>query len=336
MRDLTRANELIATISKENPHITPIESGDFDLFQSFFAKEPHTYGNSWTYITQGMYGVGPNKLGYKYYDGKNLSAVCVYPKVEKPDQLVLFWIRPMGATMMSTIAEVSKKIHKDHGINVYAKKLFKEQNDQLLGSGFSDVSIFPWHSLYPMEDDSFPEQIIDIQHTVDTAKPLGVRERLGSANRYYESYVKDGSLTGKPLNECQSDAMRVLEEFFEYSKTHTKLPIISAIDDYCGMVTGVALHDTSLDKFVYLDEKPIGFYVAERQDSQQASMYALITLRAVSNHIVDYMMFDLFNRLVSQGVKYLNLGGSENENVDFFKKKFIPIKTQQMYWACLV
>ena len=61
-KELKQANNIIKEIAAENEYITPISPADHVLFEGMFDKEDqHTYGNSWIYVTQGTYGIGPNK-----------------------------------------------------------------------------------------------------------------------------------------------------------------------------------------------------------------------------------------------------------------------------------
>jgi len=73
MRDLKKANQLISEIARENKYISPVSLKDFDLFQRFFKREPHTYGNSWTYVVQGKYGIGPYGFGTNFISQKRLK-----------------------------------------------------------------------------------------------------------------------------------------------------------------------------------------------------------------------------------------------------------------------
>lgn len=335
MRDLSTANDLISRVAKDYPAISPLAPEDYPLFQKFFAKEPHTYGNSWTYITQGMYGIGPNKIGYKYFDGTNLSAVCVYPKIENPDTLVLYWIRPMGPTVIQIISTISKTLLKDFKLPTYIKKLFKNQHDQLIQAGFKEVTTFPWHTLYPAEDDTYPEQILKLANTLSVAETINNRKRINRALRYYERYKNDQLMASDNVEKHVEEAKSFLNDFFAYNNGHAKMPIISDASDYSAMVTGLSTHDTTQNKFIYYNKQAIGFYFLERQDTHYASLYALLSLREQANHVVDFMMFDMITALENQGIDYLNMGGSENANLNYFKKKFRPIRENQMYWVCL-
>ncbi len=106
MVDLSEVNKILDEIASSDPRISPVTLDDYALFQRFFDKEDkHTYGNSWTYVTQGVYGVGPNNLGYKYYDGDRLSIVALYPRIENPNVDMFYWIRPMGRGVEKIISD---------------------------------------------------------------------------------------------------------------------------------------------------------------------------------------------------------------------------------------
>jgi hypothetical protein len=334
MKDLSTANERISQIAKDYPAISPITPDDYPLFQQFFSKEPHTYGNSWTYIMQGMYGIGPNKLGYKYYDGTNLSAVCVYPKVEDPKVLVFYWIRPMGPSILDAINKISHEILTKHKTPSYAKKLFNNQYDQLKQFGFKDVSEFPWHSFYPAEDDTFPEQIYDVSKMLRSAEESDKDTQINRSLRYYHSIKKNLHITCAPIHEHVEDTKSLIDTFFELNDTTRAYPNISDPLDYYSMLH-VDTKPQMIENILYLNNKPVGFYVIEKQSNTHASQYATISMRNISNHIVDYMMFDVFYMLENQKIQYLNLGGSETQTLHLFKLKYQPVKELKMYWVTL-
>ncbi len=123
-KKLEKVNSIIKNIADENQFITPITLADYPLFESFFDLETkHTYGNSWIYVTQGTFGIGPEKLGYKYYDGKNLCTLSIYPKIEQPDTIMLYWVRPMGEGVLPIIAKIANQFKQKYGICYSVKKI---------------------------------------------------------------------------------------------------------------------------------------------------------------------------------------------------------------------
>lgn len=334
MTKLRKANNLIEKIRKIYPQITPITRKDYSLFQKFFQKEPHTYGNSWTYITQGMYGIGKNNLGFKYYDGKNLAAFCIYPKIEDPLVNAVFWIRPMGENIIEIINTISKEIFEKFHLPIYVKKILKKQFRHLLKNGFKTVLKFPWHTKCPLEDDSYPEHILDLKQTVNIAEKLGKTRQLNRSFCYYNQIKKDPSITFKSVFKHQREVKRILDVFFE-EKRKTDPFNVSKPTDYYNLFEEPAINHKIIEKIIFMNNRPVAFYFIEKQNKEYASQYAMISLRKISNHIADYLMFDMINILQKGNTKYLNLGGSEKSTLNDFKKKFRPVKENKMYWAAL-
>lgn len=332
MKDLTKANELIKKIAEKNSHITPITPTDFDLFQEFFEKERHTYGNSWTYITQGMYGIGPHNLGYKYYDGENISTLCIYPKADNPNIYACYWVRPMGPKILKIISTFSKQLLKENNMPTYVKKIFEDQFEFLVKQGFKNTSYLPWHPLSPSEDDTYPEQIINIEETLQLAENAKKNTRLHRTYKYYKFFKSEDILRFFPIYEKQIVAKKVLLHFFDnihLVKKHN----FSNPEDYFNIIEQPINNNKKLDYLIYQHEDAVGFCFVGKQTNNYASLYATITLRDLSNHIADYLIFKLLYDLKEQGIMYLNLGGSEDETLYLFKKKFRPKIEQQMYWA---
>lgn len=329
MKNLITANKIINEIAKANKNITPVTLSDLPLFQSFFDREPHTYGNSWTYVTQGVYGIGPNNLGYKYYDGKNLSMVCVYPKIEQPDVNVFYWIRPMGTDILEIISDISGQIKNIFSVPSYVKKLFKNQYDILLQNGFTGIEKFPWHTLSWEEDDTFPEQIVDVNKTVGLSKTLSRKKHLR------KSYVRtlqlnseyDIKISTKNFEKITWDLTR---DFFESKIIKDKKSFLSNENDYYNMIFANNNNSKVLRGYVSVNNRPLGYYVMEEQSSSYTSLYALIVLRDKLKFLVDLLLLEI---LKSIKTPYLNMGGSEDDGIHEFKKKFYPVNELDMFWV---
>ena len=278
MKNLSAANKLMIKIAETNKHLTPVTPDDLPLFQKFFQKEPHTYGNSWTYVTQGVYGIGPQNLGYKYYDGKNLSMVCVYPKIEQPKINVFYWIRPMGPNILDKILDISKENLSDYKLPTYAKKIFKNQFDYLKKGGFTDTKNFPWHTLSPSEDDSHAEQIYDVNKTM---RQLSIRSNTSSLKRLYNKIPKITEKYSISItdNNFQSKSWFVSRKFFHSEYIRSNKKNLSDEFDYYNMIFFNHRRKNLVRKIVLSNNLPVGFYVIEKQNELYSSIYALITLR---------------------------------------------------------
>jgi hypothetical protein len=328
MKNLDTANKILIEIAKNNQNITPVTLDDLPLFQNCFAKEPHTYGNSWTYVTQGVYGIGPNNLGYKYYDGTNLSMICVYPKIEQPDLNVFYWIRPMGPGILDVIAEISNKLYQQFSLPTYVKKIFSDQYDSLLKKGFVSIDKFPWHKYSPTEDDTFPEQIHNVRNLYMKIKSM----HRSSMKRIFMNSDKLTKRYAIEINDTnfKNTAWQIAQDFFNSEYIKLKKTNLSQAADYYNMIFNNPDRSTFTRQVVYSNKQPVGFFVVEKQNEKYSNFYALILLRHKLKFLADYIWLDIFKNLQTP---YLNTGGSEDEGIHKFKLKFLPETEQRMYWA---
>ncbi len=328
MRDLKKANHLIAEIARENKYISPVSFKDFDLFQKFFKKEPHTYGNSWTYVVQGKYGVGPYGLGYKYYDGKNLSSFSVYPKMEQPDVLCVYWTRPMGPNILDIINKYTKELLKLHATPSYVKKIFKDQFLYLKKKGFKDTSGFPWHSSCPSEDDTYPEIIVDAKATIENKSR---RETIKNILKRYSS-LSSRVIVGKITNDTQRQkAWKVAQDFFQQHLTSLS-ENISTSEDFYNVIFKSKYPGHEL--FLILENTlPRGVFDLNQLNKKYYSSYMALMLREECRNLNEFSIIYRCYHILKKGGLFLNLGGSETEGLNQFKIKFSIASTNQMYWA---
>jgi hypothetical protein len=333
MTEFVEANELMAKLAQQDNRFSPITPEDQKLYEAFFVNEDqHTYGNSWTYVTQSMFGIGPHNLGYKFYDGENLVTVAAFPKLEDPDTIALYWVRPLGKQILDLIVEKTQQILAETGHPSYIKKLFPEQHDYLISKGMKEVKDFPWHSSAPSEDDTYPEVVLDVEKTLEIASKLGKTRQLHRSEMNYEHFKKNPGLSFKGVHEDREGARKVLASFFETQATKSNANL-SVPEDYFNIISQEET-DQNVQKLIYIDGEPVGFYFSSIQ-GDTASLYATITMRRKFNQLVDFAVFDLLNELKARGIKYLNLGGSETESLKDFKQKFRPIQTITMQWVCI-
>ena len=329
MPNLETANNLMEEIIKTHKHFSHVSLEDYTIFQDFFDKENPSYGNSWTYVTQGVYGTGKNNLGYKYYDGKNLSMVEIYPRVENSNENIMYWVRPMGKDIEAIINGISKEVKDKYGLSTYTKKVFLDQFTNLKSLGFSDALSNPWHSFSHSEDDTFPELIFEREATLEMTKTVGRRRNIRKSLREAMKLEQEFQIVISDKN-FDKDSWMVANEYFNSVYPKKKLNI-SRAEDYYNMIFNNILNERLERKVIYLNQKPYGFYVIENNKlTQTAYVYALITLNKSIRYLSDYLLIYIFNNNSS---KFINIGGSEDIGIHNFKLKYKPIQEQQMYWA---
>ncbi len=328
MKDLKKANRLIEQIAKEYKEITPITLKDIPLFEKFFKKEPHTYGNSLTYVTQGKYGIGPNGLGYKYYDGKNLSSFSVYPHMEIPNTICVYWTRPMGPNILNIIEKISKDLLKEYRTPTYVKKIFKGQHDYLLKRNFKETDEFPWHSDSPSEDDTFPEIILDVKATVENTSD---RETIKNALKRYRTLKSLFTIKKITSDNQKKIAWQIAKKFFKQNLKTLESNVSTSYDFYNPIfVTKSPEYKTYL---ILKNAIPYGVYDLNKLDNTYYSIYMSLMLREKLRNLNEFSIIYRCNEVLQNGGLYLNMGGSETEGLNAFKNKFQVIKTNKMYWA---
>jgi hypothetical protein len=332
-KKLEKANSIIKEIVQNERYITPITPSDHALFDDFFDREKeHTYGNSWIYVTQGTFGIGPEKLGYKYDDGKNLCALAMYPKIEDPNTIVLYWIRPMGENILPIIAEYAERIKRKYGVCSYVKKLFPEQFEFLLQHGFSDVKHFPWHSTAPMEDDTYPEIIYDREKTREAILNTTKRHALGSTLRQILKLDRDNNVQLSSTN-FQKHAWDIVTFHFKKHGEFSKKTNVSSPADYYNTIFDNHIYNNGniQKKILFVNNKPLGFYVlSSNLTFDVTTLYSCIVKRDEYKCLADYLYIKWFDTATT---KYINLGGSEDDGIRNFKEKYLPTERKHMHWT---
>lgn len=328
--DLKRSNELMAELCKSDKRFSPISNNDQELFNFFFAKYgTNSYGDSWSYVTQGMYGIGDN-LGYKFYDGENLSAVCFYPRLEFEEQL-FYWVRPLGRNISEVVSDISHKIKDLFKVRIYVKKIDSNLLNILIDKGFNDISSKPWHSTAIAEDDTYPEIILDAQLTIDNPNKS---TRIENAMRQFNKLENTIRVTKIVKKEDRDKAWNVADKFFNQevrSLDHN----ISSKYDYYNLIYNPANFNYEMF-LIEKDEESVGFFDTYRLSGDTVSSYSALMLREEIGNLNDFSIIYTCRYCISQGLKYINLGGSETIGLNNFKTKFYINDEHKMYWVVLV
>ena len=326
--NLDKANKLIEKIAQSDNNITPASPADMPLFNEFLSQEPHTYGNSWTYVVQSKYGIGPYGLGYKYYDGTNLSSVSIYPKMENPDLLCFYWTRPMGPQILDIISKYSAELLDKYSTPTFLKKIFKEQFHYLQKKGFKETSYFPWHSKYPSEDDTYPEIIIDAKATVNN---YSNSETLKYSLKRYRNLLSRVRIIKIGEESLRMKAWKVADEFFRQQIPSLADNISTSFDYY--NVIFKSLYPGHELFLIEEKTKERGVFDLNKLDEQYYSIYMSLMLREKIQNLNEFSIIYRCHEILQKGGVYLNMGGSETKGLHNFKNKFSVARQNQMYWA---
>ncbi|MFH0818609.1 MAG: helix-turn-helix transcriptional regulator [Patescibacteria group bacterium] len=311
-----------------------ITSKDTKLFRNFLTKEKHnTYGNSFYYLCQAANGLGPDKLGLKYFDGEMLATIGIFNRVSLGGGWHFHIVHPMGKFEEEKLRSLATVMMEISGNPVYIKKINKSQTDILFNVGFSSIEQYSWHSQAMEEDDTFPEQTIEIKKIIKEIENPGRGELKDKYLRFISKY-KDciSSKNLEPLN--YSEAQNLVNQFFEYLEI--KEMHISTPSDYSNLIYCPPIGTNGRNYFtqiIYIDKKPCAFFAAEKITYDTVGLYANITLYQEYSYLSEYLIIYICKMLYAKGYKYLNLGGSETSGLFQFKDKFSPVDYRKMHWA---
>jgi len=318
-------NFLEKRLLKENEAITPITVDDYALFHQF----GNGYKNTLTYNAQAVNGRNPkgrsnNRLGLKYYDGNNLLTIGYFQR----NGTGHFHLIPCEASL-GKITDLAALLYQTSKSPVYIKKISQEQRDALLPNpDFVAVDARNgWYETAPLEDDTYPERIIDLETTLGLLNlDCDVRRKHRRARREYSGRL--GIEDYDPEKHSQ-DVLDIVKGFFgiqEERDMHFSLP-----EDYFNIINVKPVGVDYFSSLFYVDDRPAAFYFAERA-GETIHVYANLALRDKFRFLSEFILIHLFQAAFEKGVKRANLGGSETKGLDTFKLKFKPVEQRQMHW----
>ncbi len=154
--------------------VEPISPADYELYQSYFAAsgDEAAYPNSWAYITQACRGPGIG-LGLKYRSGNSLVSVGRHRR-----HYVV--TNPLGS--LEELPHLLRALEQDSGKPVFIKKLAGKKRDVLRGITVHTVSSYRdrepvrgpyvWDDPAYSDDDTYPEQVVDLDLALHHASKL--------------------------------------------------------------------------------------------------------------------------------------------------------------------
>ncbi|MBI4163006.1 MAG: hypothetical protein HY513_04950 [Candidatus Aenigmarchaeota archaeon] len=322
-----------AIMKRFGGRISPITDKDKKLFHDMLEKEKtFTYGNSFYYICQAANGTGDQKLGLKFFDGELLAGIGIFDRSSLGGGWHFHVIRPIGKFTADKILSLAKAMLELSGNPVFVKKLTDEQKSKLIGAGFTSIENYPWHAQSVEEDDTFPEQIINIENILVDSN--NTKTNIGDKyNRFYSKFGKE--LQVADLSEINyKDALEIVKNFFEYLEI--KNVHISQPSDYDNIIFHPPLGKngkTFFSQIIYIAGKPAAFFAAEPLSPDTVGLYANITLHQEYSYLSEYLIVYICKMLKAKGYKHVNLGGSETGGLFQFKDKLHPDKYNKMSWV---
>ncbi len=306
----------------EIENVSKILPKDQELYSCFFDKESNLnhYGNNWAYIIQACRGTGG--LGHKYFDGDHLLSIGLHNQ-----HFVI--VRPLGKNVTSLLEKLVFRLYKKSEKPVYIKHLLREQAEILKQRGFIDIKEYPWSKETPKDDDTFPQVVINLENffnDLQTSKQAKIRlqchkflnglpyEKLGPFR--FQDYIPQKN------NHQIQQAKDLIEKWSNGNKDF--------IDSYKNII-----ESPPINGFNYLvklkDNSIVGFLILGKIGKESTACHANIFCYKEFNGLSEAGLVTGFSKLYEHGIKKVNLGGSETENLHKFKLKFSPEELKETY-----
>lgn len=321
-------------IKRFGGRVSYITGKDRQLFRDFrLLDTTKTYGNSFYYVCQAANGLGPDRLGLKYFDGKMLAGIGIGNRFSLGGNWHFHVVNPMGEFNPESIRMLCQHLLELSGTPVFVKKLTDNEQDQLLNIGFSRIEEYPWHAQAMEEDDTFAEQILDVNAVLEK---IQVYQRSGLKTNYRYFLSKFGEqTTSEFLDEHNAaEAQDIVNKFFEY--LDVKQLHISQISDYDNIIhhPPLGMNDKAyFSRLIRIGGKAAALFAMEPVSDDTVGLYASITLHQEFPNLSEYLIVECCRILQKAGYRYLNLGGSETSGLFGFKEKFSPVAYNKMQWV---
>lgn len=315
---------------------------DREIYQAFLraAEGTAVYANSWTYITQACRALG---LGWKYMDADRLISIGWHN-----GHYVL--VNPLGIAD-GRLGDIVGDLCRESGRPVFIKKASPEHTAVLKKAGAfaAHGGSCGWDVIAYADDDTYPEQLLAIDISLGyslrpcewfrhycaarTSPHTCGEHSVRASYRQFRRNIRRLSESGKRYEireyrpQMNGTIRRWVCEYFGHDRPEAPAAYRNLIE---GLHHG--LHKESQFCFVVCGETEGGIHgliFAERLDDESAALYARLIGR---NHpgLPEYAMAQVLTHLRRQGIRRLNLGGSETAGLHAFKKKLAPVEERQM------
>ncbi len=315
--------EIVESLLAEE-FISPINKADLIIIKNLRTSDPEgSYADSWAYFTQAAHMEELDyRYGLKYCDGTNFLVMGVFDRPANSDKRPhVHIIRPSVKCDPKLLLDLAKKATKFSGTPTYITKISINQFRELSLYGMEEVSDYPWHDSAPLEDDSFPEHIVILENIYKAV----YEDAPNELQRKYNKISKKLSTNYKIVNYSEvylNAAHNIVIEFF--SDQYPSHQIISTPSDYINMLE--MFNDEKAEiysKLIFCDNDPVGLFIAEKTSHiDTVGIYANLVLYKKAQSLSEFMLVHFLLELYKKEYKYANLGGSEQEGLHDFKKKF--------------
>lgn len=300
------------------------------------AKASPSYADSWTYLTQASngYALGLNATGYIARSAKNLCFVGLFCR-PLTGQLAVHLLNPLGAKASEMVTSICHKIRAVSDCAIFVKKADPEVVGELEASGrFSWNDDCDWHRSAPLEDDTFPELLLDVNKSLELFEAGRLSQARDKFARFLNRTRQCEVLWAPLVPKRYEDARSVVKKFFAY-KEEDHIDISQPCDYENMLIHPIRARKSGafVRQLCCIDGKACALLVMERiAQSNTIGLYCNLALYQEHKYLSEYVVHQALRVAQDGGYKYINVGGSESEGLHQFKRKFQPVDEVSRKW----
>mgnify|MGYP001557905263 CR=1 FL=1 len=303
--------------------------------------------------------------GLIYFDGDNIFGIGYFKKNLQKKSGHFHIIAPRGKDWLRAVENFIKKLRESTQFprtSIYIRHLHKSQYEKMISIGYKPISVDPWHPVAPSEDETFNNRFIKIKDIIDHDQSGHIIVKRLATNDSRNFRRKAVMAYNRFLNFLVRNELEYQIEIYN-PDNHKELARKMVIEHF--KTLGNAIGSTPQDYFNLIDYMPkkldgdfikyIGFltgqgkripislFMGEKIDKDTVALYATFALRnepSVKERfdsigysaISQYTYISIFDLLRKRGYKYVDLGGSEVEDLNDFKRQ-LGASEIMTYWA---
>lgn len=303
--------------------------------------------------------------GLFYHDDNATFGVGFFKKTIDEPEGHLHIIAPRGPHWLETVTafiDRCKLEMKSHFNSAYIRFLSENQYQQIVEAGYSPISSDPWNPVSPSEDETFNHRLVALDDIIGftangtvfvkslvSGDSRNFRKKTKMAYNRFVNFLKRNSLEYaiEPYDvHAHADiAEKMIIEHFQSLEN----PIGSTAQDYFNLIRYFPENREneicgSVGFLVGQKEKiPVTLFIGEKVNPKTIALYATFALRNKTHlnntyertgytAISQYSYIRVFERLYKKEIQYVNLGGSESNDLNNFKRQ-LGAQEKKTFWA---
>lgn len=344
--------------------IKPLEKNDFETINKY---KDNTFGFSFAGLM--LYCNGMNEkaisnyapMGLLYNDGDNIMGIGIFKKSVTEEKIYIHIVAPRGKDWIKCIDEIESKL-KEYGEEksyaIIVRHIKNKEYKELLKEGYQNIELDPWDVQAPQEDETYNNRLVELLKIVKNEENEIVVESL--TNEEAKKYKKKTRLAYNRFknflsyNNAELEYEKYTPEYTDVAKTiveshfaSLKNRVGSTPQDYYNLIENSFYEKDNTYAyigFLRINNKkiPVSLFIGEVIGEKNVALYATFATRNIEldkdinpigfSAVSQYCYVRIFSMLLKEGIKYADLGGSELEELNTFKKQ-LGAELIDTYWA---